>query len=392
MTFTRRKFNRKFRGGKKKTIRKKRKTRRKRRGGKSDAEMMACMKKNAHLGLIAKNKFCREGDMAKPVKSTLDCVDDDSAKYGNKGNNNCERLRGKVQWMNDPTNVARKAEAEAQIREICSRDAGKYCKKTCSSFGQPCPKPVVEAAPVVAPKSVTVAVSNPVPAVVETGPQRGTGECDQHNFYESGVFKKSEGKHCRKNRFCKLAKGKNKSSSMNTRKCLSRTGGRRKSKRRKSKRRKSRRKKRKTKKRRRRKRQRGGMGQYNCVYPSNVGEIFTGIKLNKNPVLPDPINTNGNTRTVQKLKQKGGGFLDNIGLGDGLLGWYKGTNAISNVPIRYKGGKALMEADPMHQPGLLNKMPVSKTANVPKFYSSASDKAVDPKFTIKIPEPTTTAA
>ena len=33
MTFTRRKFNRKFRGGKKKTIRRKRKTRRKRRGG-----------------------------------------------------------------------------------------------------------------------------------------------------------------------------------------------------------------------------------------------------------------------------------------------------------------------------------------------------------------------
>ena len=33
MTFTRRKFNRKFRGGKKKTIRKKRKTRRRRRGG-----------------------------------------------------------------------------------------------------------------------------------------------------------------------------------------------------------------------------------------------------------------------------------------------------------------------------------------------------------------------
>ena len=84
------------------------------------------------------------------------------------------------------------------------------------------------------------------------------------------------------------------------------------------------------------------MGQYNCVYPSNVGEIFTGIKLNKNPVLPDPINTNGNTRTVQKLKQKGGGFLDNIGLGDGLLGWYKGTNAISNVPIRYKGGQPLI--------------------------------------------------
>lgn len=163
-------------------------------------------------------------------------------------------------------------------------------------------------------------------------------------------------------------------------------GGKRKSKRRKSKRKKSKRKKRrkkKTKKRRRRKRQRGGMGQYNCVYPSNVGEIFTGIKLNKNPVLPDPINTNGNTRTVQKLKQKGGGFLDNIGLGDGLLAWYKGTNTISNVPIRYKGGKTLMKADPMHQPGLLQEDPVHRTANVPKFYTQASDKAVDPKFTIK---------
>ena len=160
-------------------------------------------------------------------------------------------------------------------------------------------------------------------------------------------------------------------------------GGKRKSKRRKSKRKKSNRKKRrkkKTKKRRRRKRQRGGMGQYNCVYPSNVGEIFTGIKLNKNPVLPDPINSNTNIRTSHK--QKGGGFMDNWGMGDALLGWYKGTNAVSNVPIRYKGGKALMNANPMHQPGLLKENPIHKTANIPVMYRSASDKAVDAKFTV----------
>tara|TARA_B100001758_G_C18383454_1_gene598624 strand:- start:1276 stop:1950 length:675 start_codon:yes stop_codon:yes gene_type:complete len=160
-------------------------------------------------------------------------------------------------------------------------------------------------------------------------------------------------------------------------------GGKRKSKRRKSKRKKSKRKKRrkkKTKKRRRRKRQRGGMGQYNCVYPSNVGEIFTGIKLNKNPVLPDPINSNTNVRASHK--QKGGGFMDNWGMGDALLGWYKGTNAVSNIPIRYKGGKPLMNANPMHQPGLLKEEHIHKTANIPVMYRSASDKAVDAKFTV----------
>ena len=259
MTFTRRKFNRKFRGGKKKTIRKKRKTRRKRRGG--------------------MNPQGADNNLPRPQPQQRQQTEEERLA----------EVRRQVNRMQ-----MRRIEAARKARDEALRKEG--------SSG------------------------------------RGLG------------------------------------------------GGKRKSKRRKSKRKKSKRKKRrkkKTKKRRRRKRQRGGMGQYNCVYPSNVGEIFTGIKLNKNPVLPDPINTNGNTRTVQKLKQKGGGFLDNIGLGDGLLAWYKGTNAISNVPIRYKGGKALMKADPMHQPGLYHEEPVHKTANVPKFYSSASDKAVDPKFTIK---------
>ena len=142
------------------------------------------------------------------------------------------------------------------------------------------------------------------------------------------------------------------------------------------KRRKSKRRKTKRKRRKRRRKQRGGMGKYNCVYPSNVGEIFTGIKLNTNPFLPDPITTNGNTRTVEKLKQKGGGFMDNFGMGDALLGWYKGTNTIENQAIRYKGGRPLMRADPMYQPGLLKQEPVHKTANVHKFYNAASETAV----------------
>ena len=137
------------------------------------------------------------------------------------------------------------------------------------------------------------------------------------------------------------------------------------------KRRKSKRRKRKTK-RKRRKRRRRQRGGYKCDYPSNVGEIFTGIKLNKNPYLPDPINSNSNI----KQRQKGGGFMDNFGMGDALLGWYKGTNAVSNVPIRYKGGKNLMNANPMHQPGLLKEEPIHKTANIPKFYNVASDTAV----------------
>ena len=50
---------------------------------------------------------------------------------------------------------------------------------------------------------------------------------------------------------------------------------------------------------------------------------------------------------------KGGGlWMDDFGLGDVLLNWYKGSNAVSNIPIRYKIGKPLMKADPMHQPNM----------------------------------------
>ena len=277
MTFTRRKFNRKFRGGKKKTIRKKRKTRRKRRGGR--------------FGPFGKQK---------PLSQ------DNPPKKGDK-----VRIDGDPGWTVTLPYPNGRAAKVCRTEEVTKSDFGYLC-----------------------------------------------GGEEKEVPYTNMTKRGSLGQ-------------------------MGLRGGRKKQRKSRKKSKRKKRRKKKTKKRRRRRRQRGGMGQYNCVYPSNVGEIFTGIKLNKNPVLPDPINTNGNTRTVQKLKQKGGGFLDNIGLGDGLLGWYKGTNAISNVPIRYKGGKALMKADPMHQPGLYHEEPIHKTANVPKFYTQASDKAVDPKFTIK---------
>ena len=119
------------------------------------------------------------------------------------------------------------------------------------------------------------------------------------------------------------------------------------------------------------KHQRGGYSTYKCNYPTNVGEIFTGIPLNKNPFLPDP--KYGNTNI--KSGQKGGGFLDDIGLGDVLLNYYKGTNTISNQPIRYKGGKPLMKADPMHQPGLVAPVAAKTTANIPQFYNVSSQSA-----------------
>ena len=122
--------------------------------------------------------------------------------------------------------------------------------------------------------------------------------------------------------------------------------------------------------------QKGGgllaQGTFKCNYPPSIGQHFTGYKLNTNPFLPDPQNNNSNTR----VEQKGGGFFDDIGLGDALLGWYKGTNTIKNIPIRYQGGKPVMPADPMHQPKLLANRYVHTTANVPQMYNSSSETAI----------------
>ena len=123
--------------------------------------------------------------------------------------------------------------------------------------------------------------------------------------------------------------------------------------------------------RKKRRRQRGGYATYKCDSPSNMGEIYTGIKLNTNPFLPDPRNGNTNMRG----NQKGGSFMNSIGLGDVLLNYYKGTDAISNQPIRYNGGKPLINADPMNQPGLESPIASRTTANIPNFYNTASQTA-----------------
>ena len=67
--------------------------------------------------------------------------------------------------------------------------------------------------------------------------------------------------------------------------------------------------------------------------------------------------------------------MDDFGLGDALLGYYKGTNAVKNIPIRYKGGKTLPSADPMYQPGLLSNAAEYRTANIPEMYNKAAGAA-----------------
>ena len=118
-----------------------------------------------------------------------------------------------------------------------------------------------------------------------------------------------------------------------------------------------------------RRKQKGGnllaKSGFTCNYPTDVGETFTGIKYNRNPSLPDPINNNSNSRIQQKFKsfkkggrhklrknknQKGGGrMLSNFGFGDLLLGYYKGSNAAADAVNTYKGRRHEVSADPMKQ-------------------------------------------
>ena len=175
-------------------------------------------------------------------------------------------------------------------------------------------------------------------------------------------------------------------------------GGRRK--RRKSKRKKSKRKRRKTKR-----RMKGGSGKgllaspacsgFNCDLPTNVGEIYTHYPNNTNPFLPDPksLNSNLTTKALDTPKpvggkkggrrkrrgrknMKGGFFFDDWGLGDGLLAYYKGTNAALNTKHLYAGNKPEVSATPSDQPELLKKPYVGRTSpNLGSFYEQGSNTA-----------------
>ena len=172
-------------------------------------------------------------------------------------------------------------------------------------------------------------------------------------------------------------------------------GGRKKRKSRK----KSKRKRRKTKR-----RMKGGSGKgllaspacsgFNCDLPTNVGEIYTHYPNNTNPFLPDPMSLNRNVKGAKLISpkpmggkkggrrqrrkkgrksMKGGFFWDDWGLGDGLLAYYKGTNAALNTKHLYAGNKPEMSASPTHQPELLKKPNIaSNSVNLPNEYEKAS--------------------
>ena len=135
---------------------------------------------------------------------------------------------------------------------------------------------------------------------------------------------------------------------------------------------------------------------FNCDLPSNAGEIFTKYSNNNNPFFPDPMSLNRNVRNPispqpmsgkkggrrrrrkDRKSMKGGFFFDDWGLGDGLLAYYKGTNAALNTKHLYAGNKAEPSASPSYQPALLNKPSFAKTTpNVPTFYEQASGKAAE---------------
>lgn len=117
----------------------------------------------------------------------------------------------------------------------------------------------------------------------------------------------------------------------------------------------------------------GGPAPFKCNYPSNIGETMTGYKLNTNPILPDPKSLNQNFRAHGKAPQKGGFFMDDFGLGDVLLNWYKGTNTVSNAAHRYRGAANEPKADPMYQPALLKNATFdTKTLDIPVEYKAQS--------------------
>ena len=114
---------------------------------------------------------------------------------------------------------------------------------------------------------------------------------------------------------------------------------------------------------------------YGCNYPENMGKIITGYANNKNPFLPDPNPLNSNLRP-HVVGQKGGGWMNDFGLGDLLFNYYKATDFGKNMWHRYKGNKKLMSAEPTHQPEMRKNIPYEhNTPDLPKYYEIATEKA-----------------
>ena len=136
-------------------------------------------------------------------------------------------------------------------------------------------------------------------------------------------------------------------------------------------------------KRRKTRKMRGGSKSnfsYGCKYPQNMGKIITGYSNNTNPFLPDPNPLNSNLRS-HVVPQKGGGLMNDFGLGDLLLNYYKATDFGKNIWHRYNGNKKLISAEPTHQPELRKDINYDHTtADLPKYYEVSTGKAVQNTF------------
>ncbi len=143
-----------------------------------------------------------------------------------------------------------------------------------------------------------------------------------------------------------------------------------------------------TKNYRKTKKMRGGSKSnfsYGCKYPENMGKIITGYSNNTNPFLPDPNPLNSNLRS-HVVPQKGGGLMNDFGLGFLLLNYYKATDFGKNIWHRYNGNKKLMSAEPTHQPELRKDIKYEHTtADVPKYYEVSTGKAVQNTLTSQNP-------
>tara|TARA_B110000008_G_scaffold279385_1_gene326280 strand:+ start:652 stop:1290 length:639 start_codon:yes stop_codon:yes gene_type:complete len=78
----------------------------------------------------------------------------------------------------------------------------------------------------------------------------------------------------------------------------------------------------------------------------------------------------------RRRKQKGGGLLRDIGLGDALQGYYSGVDMVDNARNRWAGRKAVPSSDPIRQPKMMQTPEAQyKIPNVPDYYNRASVRA-----------------
>ena len=78
----------------------------------------------------------------------------------------------------------------------------------------------------------------------------------------------------------------------------------------------------------------------------------------------------------KRKKQKGGGLLRDIGLGDAVQGYYSGVEMIDNARNRWAGKRAETPSNVIKQPKMMRAPEAQyNIPNVPDYYSKASVQA-----------------